>query len=206
MKKGYILTVVLLLVMAAAWEFYHQPNRVLPPTEKDMVADNSASSPNTGDQDDSAPSKSAVDKEPAAKLAPKTDNKEAAKPDPKIVKQSPAGTNDKIKQQIPLTAAAAIEQGKANGESMWLLFRSETCAPCVQKKKVFDQLQPEYEGKVCFISIDVDDQENQELCGEWGIQYIPATFILDREGKLSYENVGFFPVEDLKKELDRVVK
>lgn len=54
-------------------------------------------------------------------------------------------------------AAEAIEQGKNNGESMWLLFRSTTCVPCVEMQKVFDQLQPEYIDKVHFIAIDVND-------------------------------------------------
>ncbi len=206
MKKGYILAVVLLLVLAAAWEFYHQENIVLPPTGKDTMADNSAPSKNTAGQANLLPSESAADKEQADGIVPETDNKEAVKPDTGVAMQSSASTNDKSEQQTPPTATAAIEQGKANGESMWLLFRSQTCAPCVEMKKVFEQLLPDYQGKVRFISIDVDDEENQELCEEWGIQFIPATFIIDREGKLSYKNIGFFPVEDLIKELDRVVK
>lgn len=207
MKKGYIVTVVLLLVViAAAWEFYHKPDSAQPPTGKNTIAGSHVPPKNATGQNDAVPSEPTTDKEPAPKPAAKPDQKAAANPNATVAGQNSAGAIDKSKQQIPLTAAAAIEQGKANGESMWLLFRSQTCPPCREMKKVFDQLQPDYQGKVRFISIDVDDEENQKLCEEWGIQFIPATFIIDREGKLSYENVGFFPVEDLKKELDRVVK
>jgi len=60
-------------------------------------------------------------------------------------------------------SAAAIEQAKNNGDSMWLLFRSTTCASCVEMQKIFDQLQPDYKGKVHFIAIDVNDKNNIEL-------------------------------------------
>lgn len=205
MRKGFVITVVLLLVAVAAWELYQKPDSAPPPAGKDTIAGNTVPAKNPADQNEIAPGKPAGDKEQGAVAAPQTGNKEAAKSSTKDPKPNSAGTNDKAKQQTPLNAAAAIEQGKANGESMWLLFRSETCPPCREMKKVFDQLQPEYQGKVRFVSIDVDDEENQQLCEEWKIYYIPATFILDNKGQLSYENVGFFPVEDLKKELDRVV-
>jgi thioredoxin-like negative regulator of GroEL len=73
-------------------------------------------------------------------------------------------------------------------------------------QKVFDQLQPDYKGKVRFIAIDVNDSNNLDLIKTFGIRYIPTTFILDSAGKLSYQNVGVIPTEDFKKELDKVVK
>jgi thiol-disulfide isomerase/thioredoxin len=103
-------------------------------------------------------------------------------------------------------AAQEIESGKQNGESMWLLFRSDTCPPCREMKKIYDRLEPEYKGKVRFISIDVDNTENAGLAKEYGITYIPATFIIDSNGELSYQEIGLMPEEDLRAELDKVVK
>ncbi len=103
-------------------------------------------------------------------------------------------------------AAQEIESGKQNGESMWLLFRSATCPPCREMKKIYDRLEPEYKGKVRFISVDVDDRENAGLAKEYGITYIPATFIIDSNGELSYQEIGLMPEEDLRAELDKVVK
>ena len=104
------------------------------------------------------------------------------------------------------SAAAQIEDGRQQGESMWLLFRSDTCPSCVELKKVYDRLEPEYQGKVQFISIDVNDKTNAQLAQEYGITYIPATFIIDSEGELSYEQVGLIEEEELRAELDKVVK
>ncbi len=109
----------------------------------------------------------------------------------------------------PATASAddlAIEEARANGESMWLLFRSATCAPCVEMQKIYDQIEPKYRGKVHFISIDVDNRDNMDLVRRWNIQYIPASFIINDGGTVNYQVVGAIPVEDLEKELDKVVK
>lgn len=103
-------------------------------------------------------------------------------------------------------AAQQIEAGKQQGESMWLLFRSATCAPCVEMKKIYDHIEPEYKGKVRFIAIDVNDKGNAQLVKDYGITYIPATFIIDSKGKLSYQEVGLIEEENLRAELDKVVK
>jgi len=103
-------------------------------------------------------------------------------------------------------AAQEIENGRQNGESMWLLFRSDTCPPCREMKKVYDRLEPEYKGKVKFIAIDVDDKENAGLAKEYGVTFIPATFIIDSNGEITCQEIGLMPEEDLRAELDKVVK
>ncbi|MGS0765298.1 thioredoxin family protein [Syntrophomonas curvata] len=104
------------------------------------------------------------------------------------------------------TAARQIEAGKQAGGSMWLLFRSANCPSCVELKKIYDRIEPEYKGKVKFISIDVDDKENAQLAKDYGIAYVPTTFIIDGKGKLSYKEVGTIAEDDLRTELDKVVK
>ena len=119
---------------------------------------------------------------------------------------SPTDKEPAAADKAPLNAGGAIEKAKKNGDSMWLLFRSTTCVPCVEMQKVFDKLEPDYKGKVRFIAIDVNEQNNIETLKTWRIQYIPTTFIVDGTGKVSYQNVGVIPTEDLKKELNKVVK
>lgn len=102
--------------------------------------------------------------------------------------------------------AQIIEKAASNGDSMWLLFRSGSCAPCIEMKKVFDLLQPEYTGKVRFISIDVDDEDNAALVKKYQIRYIPTTYIINCKGTVSYHQVGIVSEDELKKELNKVVK
>ena len=104
------------------------------------------------------------------------------------------------------SAAREIESGKQNGDSMWLLFRSDTCPPCREMKKIYDRLEPEYKGKVKFIAIDVDDKENAGLAKEYGVTFIPAIFIIDSNGEITCQEIGLMPEEDLRAELDKVVK
>jgi len=125
---------------------------------------------------------------------------------PQQDKQTSVSSAAPTENKIPLSSAATIEEAKKNGENMWILFRSTTCAPCVEMQKIFDQLQPDYKGKVRFIAIDVNDRNNIEIIRTWKIQYIPTSFIVDSTGKVCYQNVGVVPVEDLQKELNKVVK
>ncbi len=104
------------------------------------------------------------------------------------------------------SAARQIEAGKQAGESMWLLFSSANCQYCVELKKIYDRLEPEYQGKVRFITIDVDDSDNSSLAQEYGIAYVPTTFIIDGEGAISYQEVGLMAEDDLRAELDKVVQ
>lgn len=133
-------------------------------------------------------------------------NKNAPTPEVPEKQKTSVNTASPTEDTASANPAAAIEQAKKNGESMWILFRSTTCAPCVEMQKIFDQLRPDYQDKVKFIAVDVNDRNNMELIKTWKIQYIPTTFIIDSTGKVSYQNVGIIPVENLKKELNRVVK
>lgn len=105
-----------------------------------------------------------------------------------------------------LLAVQEIEKAREEGQSMWLLFRSATCPPCVEMQKIFDRLEPEYEDKMAFISIDVNDEKNLDLVRHYEIQYIPVTVIYDSEGNISYQQVGLVPLELLKNELDKVAE
>ncbi len=76
----------------------------------------------------------------------------------------------------------------------------------MELKKIYDRLEPEYQGKVRFITIDVDDSDNSSLAQEYGIAYVPTTFIIDGEGAISYQEVGLMAEDDLRAELDKVVQ
>ena len=74
-------------------------------------------------------------------------------------------------------------------------FWAEWCGPCKMLGPVIDELSGEYEGKVSFFKLDVDD--NQDLASEYGINSIPNLIFFKKGEKVS-EAVGFKPAEDLK--------
>jgi thioredoxin 1 len=191
MKDRRIVVIAGLLIVLAVFGFSYYGKKA--PSQQ--LKENQPSISSTLQNDNIAPVSSTApeNKEPASSVAI-AENK------------APAGSATPTEVKTLLSSAAAIEQAKKNGESMWLLFRSTTCIPCVEMQKVFDQLEPNYKGKVRFIAIDVNDKKNMEVLRTWKIQYIPTSFIIDSSGKVNYQNVGVIPVEDLKKELNKVVK
>lgn len=101
-------------------------------------------------------------------------------------------------------AAVQIDRVLQEGQPAWLLFRTSTCPACAELKETFDRLQPEYEGKVVFIDINLDVAENYELGREYRIGYVPQTYIINSAGEITYRMVGNTPEEELRRELDRV--
>jgi thiol-disulfide isomerase/thioredoxin len=185
MKKGTMAAIAGFLIVLALFGYSYYSNKASTPPPFDKEAALSSTAPK---EKETAGSSTTTDK-----IQESSDNN--------TVSNKPA-----VEEKVPRNAGEAIEQAKKNGESMWLLFRSTTCVPCVEMQKVFDKLESDYKGKVRFIAIDVNDGNNIDTLRTWRIQYIPTTFIVDGTGKVTYQNVGVIPTEDLKKELNKVVK
>lgn len=103
-------------------------------------------------------------------------------------------------------AAVKIERVLQEGKPAWLFFRTSSCPACVELKKSFDSLQGEYEGRVVFIDINLDDDRNQELGREYRIGYVPQTYIINAEGEPTYQMVGAIPFEELRSELNKAAE
>lgn len=88
---------------------------------------------------------------------------------------------------------------------MWIMFSSKTCPACVTMKEYFEELEPEYQGRVSFIIIDVGNEENWELARQFGVQYIPATYMFNQSAELTYEQAGIISKAELREGLDRLV-
>lgn len=82
-------------------------------------------------------------------------------------------------------------------------FYADWCGPCKAMEPVFNQLSKEYDGKVKFVKVDTDD--NQELAGQFGIMSIPTTMFFSK-GKVEDIVVGAVPAAVLKGKLDSLAK
>jgi|GEM_PF-498448 len=109
-------------------------------------------------------------------------------------------------EEMKLASPAEVEKALADGESIWLMFRSQTCAPCAEMMQMMAELKPDYEGKVKFLAIDVNDSNNTEFVREWKISYVPASFIINGEGDITYNKVGLISKKTLEEELHKVVQ
>ena len=73
------------------------------------------------------------------------------------------------------------------------------CKPCQMIAPILDELAEEYNGRINFVKIDVD--QSPKTATKYGIMSIPALIIF-KKGEPVSNIVGFRPKEELKKSLD----
>jgi thioredoxin 1 len=78
-------------------------------------------------------------------------------------------------------------------------FWAPWCGPCRMVAPIVDELAGEYDGKVVFFKLNVDD--NSDIARKYGVMSIP-TLIIFKDGKPVSNIVGFRPKPELKKNLD----
>jgi thioredoxin 1 len=82
-------------------------------------------------------------------------------------------------------------------------FYADWCGPCKIIEPIIGQLSREYEGKVKFVKIDTD--ANQELAMQFGIMSIPTVMFFSK-GKVEDIVIGAVPTSVFKTKLDSLVK
>ena len=81
-------------------------------------------------------------------------------------------------------------------------FSATWCGPCSMLKPIMDELSDEFDSKAKFYSVDTD--ENGELCSDFGVNSIPAVFIM-KDGKISDSFVGYQSKETVKEKIEAVL-
>ncbi len=74
-------------------------------------------------------------------------------------------------------------------------FWAEWCGPCRMFSPLIDEVAKEYEGKVKFVKVNVD--ENNQLAAKYNIMSIPTAGII-KNGDLKAVSVGAVSKEALK--------
>ena len=78
-------------------------------------------------------------------------------------------------------------------------FWAPWCGPCRMVAPIVEELAKEYEGKVTFFKLNVDD--NQAISQKFGVMSIPSLIVF-KDGKPVTNIVGYRPKPELKKSLD----
>ena len=78
-------------------------------------------------------------------------------------------------------------------------FWAEWCGPCKMMAPVFEKLASEYDSRVGFAKVDVD--ENQQYAGTYGIRGIP-TLLVFRGGEEVDRIVGYSPEDQIRSRLE----
>ncbi|MFT4326557.1 MAG: thioredoxin [Candidatus Woesearchaeota archaeon] len=81
-------------------------------------------------------------------------------------------------------------------------FWAPWCGPCKMLGPIFEELSGEYEGKLNFVKVNVD--ENGDLAGQFGISGIPCMIIM-KDGEEVDRIVGFNEKDQLKQKIDAII-
>lgn len=81
-------------------------------------------------------------------------------------------------------------------------FWAPWCGPCRAIGPIVEELAGEYEGKIDFVKVNVD--ENPKIASQFSIQSIP-TLLMFKGGRPMDQLVGMQPKEEFKKRLDALL-
>ncbi len=99
---------------------------------------------------------------------------------------------------------STFEQTVLKAEKPVLIdFWAPWCRPCQMVAPIVDELANEYEGRVNFVKMDVD--QNPKTATKYGVMSIP-TLLIFKKGEPVSHIVGLRPKGDLKKNLDEVLE
>ena len=82
-------------------------------------------------------------------------------------------------------------------------FWAEWCGPCRMVSPVVEELAAEYEGKVTFVKVNVD--EANELASKYNVFSIPTLAIFSK-GQVVSQQVGAASKESYKNMIDRALE
>jgi len=76
------------------------------------------------------------------------------------------------------------------------------CRPCLMVAPILDELAEEYNGRISFVKVDVD--QNGKIAAKYGIMSIP-TLLIFKNGEPVSNIIGLRSKAELKRTLDAVL-
>ena len=104
------------------------------------------------------------------------------------------------------TAAETVEADNATvvaGLPQVIDFNATWCGPCRMFAPTFEKMEKKYEGKITFLSVDVD--ENPDMAAQYEVQSIPTVVYIDAEGKTVDVTVGLLSEEEFEARLQKLL-
>lgn len=107
-----------------------------------------------------------------------------------------------LKKHAILARDNPVDKARSSGRPSIVDFGSVGCIPCDMMAPILDKLKAKYEGKVNVLFVHVN--EKPLLTGRYGVQTIPVQIFFDKNGKEVFRHTGFFPEEEIEKQLSNM--
>ncbi|MCK8603656.1 thioredoxin domain-containing protein [Desulfoferrobacter suflitae] len=95
-----------------------------------------------------------------------------------------------------------VDKARSSGKATMVEFGAAGCVPCDKMQPILDKLRKDYPEKLNVVFVHV--REEQILAARYGIRSIPVQAFFDADGEEVFRHVGFFPEEEVLKQLSQV--
>lgn len=97
----------------------------------------------------------------------------------------------------PISLEEQYNQALQEKQPTFVFLHSLDCIPCQAMMEVVAEVQPEFEGQVVLIDVDVYQQSNANIMHREGFQMIPTLVFYDRQGERQVQ-VGVLQSDQLR--------
>ena len=103
---------------------------------------------------------------------------------------------------VPVTDDTFEAEVRNSGLPVVVDFWAEWCGPCKQIGPALEELSNDFDGKVKFVKVNVDDNPNSPA--QLGVRGIPALFLF-KDGEVVSNKVGAAPKAALKSWIEAAI-
>jgi thioredoxin 1 len=107
-----------------------------------------------------------------------------------------------LEQQAKVAMDNPVDKARASGKPTMVEFGATGCIPCDKMQPILDNLRKNYPGKLNVVFVHV--RKEAILASRYGIRSIPIQAFFDEKGKEVFRHVGFFPEDEVVKQLSRM--
>jgi thioredoxin 1 len=107
-----------------------------------------------------------------------------------------------LKTQAALETENPVSKARASGIISLVDFGSTGCVPCEMLAPILKTLKEKYKGRANVVLVQVT--EEPVLASVYGVEVIPVQIFYDKAGKEVYRHAGFFPQEEIEKQLSQM--
>ena len=96
---------------------------------------------------------------------------------------------------------------KENNLPTLMTFSSTMCIDCQKMKKLLNEIEPAYQNKINFVSINALDKDKKvkNYINKFGVTLVPTLVFIDDNGTLINKIEGYIPKEELISEIEEAI-